>query len=211
MEHIHMVWKLRCPIHIEAVESVAVESHGSPSCQLALFWSAHTCLQGILWSHGAPTFPDCSSTRSLTHSAASIPYLSFPVPAAISSSFAWFAEVGSGLVRLAWSFVHSHDLWWSPSECQVSLELSLAQRDRLLGHGRWSLLQRSRSCAFGEREWLSGIGHYCRMHWTIRNGSIGTASYRMAMIMSCWLTMGVMVGVGSEGLVADISPRKTFQ
>ena len=154
MEHIHMVWKLRCPIHIEAVESVAVESRGSPSCQLALFWSAHTCLQGILWSHGAPTFPDCSSTRSLIHSAASIPYLSFPVPTAISSSFTWFAEVGSGQVRLAWLFVRSHGLWWPPSERQVSLELSLAQTDWLLRHGRRSLLWWSQSCAFGECRWL---------------------------------------------------------
>ena len=32
---------------------------------------------------------------------------------------------------------------------------------------------------------ISGIGHYLRMHCTIRNGSIGTALYQMAVIMSC--------------------------
>ena len=154
MDHIHTVWGLHHPSHTEAVESVAVVSHGSPSHQLAPFWCAHMCLRGLLWSHGAPTFPDRSSTCSLTHLAASIPYLSFPVPTAISSSFTWFTEVGSGQVQLAWLFVHSHGLWWPPSECQVSLELSLAQTDWLLRHGWRSLLWRSQSCAFGERRWL---------------------------------------------------------
>ena len=37
----------------------------------------------------------------------------------------------------------------------------------------------------GDSAGIGGIGHYLRMHCTIRNGSIGTASYRMAVIMSC--------------------------
>ena len=57
-------------------------------------------------------------------------------------------------------------------------------------------------CCVGESHF------YWRMHCTIRNGSISTASYRMAVIKSCWLTVGS--GVVIEGLVADISPRKTF-
>ena len=47
------------------------------------------------------------------------------------------------------------------------------------------------------------------MHCTIRNGSIGTALYGMVVMMSFSLTVGV--DGGSEGLVADISPVKTFR
>ena len=46
--------------------------------------------------------------------------------------------------------------WRSPSERQVSLEQWSAQRDQLLSHGRWSLLRRSRSCAFSECKWRGG-------------------------------------------------------
>ena len=41
------------------------------------------------------------------------------------------------------------------------------------------------SVSAGDSAGVRGIGHYLRMHCTIRNGSIGTASYRMAVIMSC--------------------------
>ena len=37
----------------------------------------------------------------------------------------------------------------------------------------------------GDLAGVRGIGHYLRMLCTIRNGSIGTALYQMAVIMSC--------------------------
>ena len=96
--------------------------------------------------------------------------------------------MGSGRDIPGKSFGLSLVPWRSASEHQVSLGLSLAQRDRLCDHGllsphRWFQSFFDGVCCEGECHF------YWRMHCTIRNGSIGTASYWMAMIKSFWLTV----------------------
>ena len=61
-------------------------------------------------------------------------------------------------------------------------------------------INHSLAVGVGDSVGIRGVGHYLRMHCTIRNGSIGTALYRMAVIMSHSLTVSAMVGVGSVKL-----------
>ena len=152
------------------------------------------------------------SACPLTH----IPsFIQPPFSAAPIFPFAFSAlsfSAGSGKDVPGGSFGLWLVLWWSLFERQVSLELK--ETDFVMVD-YWVLSDNlNHFVTVGAGDMLCSVGgchFYRRMHCTIKNGSIGTASYQMAMIMSCWLTVGGMVGVGLEGLVADISLRKTFR